>query len=614
MGASRPVIAWLASLGLGSLGCGEVVDRQAVLPYRDPRLPIETRVEDLLARMTLDEKIGQMTLPSMKVIERDHVRAHLLGAVLSGGGEAPEDNRPVAWANLVDGLQEAALSTRLGIPLLYGVDAVHGHGNVYGATIFPHNIGLGAIGDEALVQLVTAATAVEVAATGIRWNYAPCLAVPQDLRWGRTYEGFSEDTALVASLGAAAVRGLQGEALAMGVLATGKHFIADGGTTWGTSTREGYFIDQGDARLDEATLRTVHLPPYRAAIAAGARSIMASFSSVNGVRMHANSALITGLLKEELGFTGFVVSDWDALTQLEGSSRDQVTTAINAGIDLVMVPRAYVELMDDLRAVVEGGRVTQDRIDDAVRRILRVKLELGLFEQPYADRSLLPRVGAQDHRDLAREAVQRSQVLLVNRNATLPLARTGGAVLVAGAAADDVGTQSGGWTIEWAGKPGPITPGSTILDGLREQLADRTVMFDPEGLFAVDGSNVIADVAVVVLGEAPYAEGVGDRASLALSADQLAVLERAKARASRVVLVVISGRPLVLGPAYANADAIVAAWLPGSEGAGVADVLVGAAPFEGRLPFTWPVDMTQVPYAASAGPPLFPRGHGLRYP
>ncbi len=573
--------------------------------------------------MTLEEKIGQMTLVEKGSIRPEDIATCCIGALLSGGGSAPPVNSPAAWADMVDGFQEYALRSRLGIPLLYGVDAVHGHGNVYGATIFPHNIGLGAARDPDLVERIGRATAEEMAATGTYWNYAPVVAVPQDIRWGRTYEGFGEETELVSTLGSACIRGLHDGGRArrpevpIAVLATAKHYLGDGGTAWDSSRTfniRRYRIDQGDARVDEATLRAVHLPPYVAALRAGARCIMASLSSWQGTKMHAHRYLLTDVLKHELGFQGFVVSDWEGVQPLSEDYYTAVVTAIRAGIDMVMVPYDYPTFIATLKRAAERGDVPLERIDDAVRRILIAKFLVGLFERPYAERSLLPTVGSPEHRELAREAVRRSLVLLKNEG-VLPLAKDTPLIFVAGQAADDIGMQCGGWTIEWQGKNGNITPGTSILEGIRRTAVGATIQYDRMGRFdtALDpgGRPLLADVGIGVVGEMPYAEGLGDREDLSLSREDLAVLERLRQRCRRMLVILLSGRPLIMTEAMAHWDAFVAAWLPGSEGQGIADVLFGDFPFSGKLPYAWPRSMDQVPLAVTGGTPLFPFGYGL---
>lgn len=597
--------------------------------YQDAQLPVEERVADLLGRMSLDEKIGQMTLVEKNSITPEDVTAYFIGGVLSGGGGYPAgDNTPEGWLEMVNGYQTAALATPLAIPMIYGVDAVHGHNNLKGATIFPHNIGLGATGNAELVEQIGRATAIEVAASGIFWNYAPVLAVPQDIRWGRTYEGYSENTELVTELGVAYQRGLQGDSLSgeTAVLATPKHYIADGGTTWGTSTTGEYQIDQGDAQLDEATLRAIHLPPYIAAIESGARSIMVSFSSWNGTKMHAEQYLISDVLKGELGFTGFVVSDWGGVDQISPDYGEAVTAAINAGIDMNMVPYDYERFINALKTAVEQGDVSQERIDDAVTRILRVKFEMGLFDRPLPDESQIAVIGRDEHRQLAREAVRQSLVLLKNENDGLPIPKTTPLIFVGGEAADDIGIQSGGWTIEWQGASGNITPGTTILDGIEATVSPETsvetvVHFNRFGQFerVLDeaGNPAIAPIAIAVIGERPYAEGLGDNGQLTLSEGELTMLGRLRERSEKLIVIVVSGRPIILPDQLSEWDALVAAWLPGTEGAGVADLLFGDYPFIGKLPYTWPRSIEQLPFdfanlaAEGEDAPLFPFGYGL---
>jgi beta-glucosidase len=595
--------------------------------YGDPDLPVEARVEDLLAHMTLAEKIGQMTQVEKGSILLADITDRSIGSILSGGGGSPLENTPEGWAGMTGRFQEYALRSRLGIPLLYGVDAVHGHGSLKGATIFPHNIGLGATQDPDLVERIGRATAEETVATGIWWNFGPVVAVPQDIRWGRTYEGYGENTDLVAQLGAAYIRGFQnaGPDQSISALATAKHYLGDGGTAFGTSAttfEQSYLLDQGDMLVDEATVRALFLPPYRAAVEAGVQSIMVSFSSWQGKKMHAQKYLLTDVLKGELGFEGFLVSDWQAIDQLPGDYDSDIATSINAGLDMIMVPYDYVTFIDGLTRAVNQGRVPVARIDDAVRRILRVKFELGLFEHPYPDPALIALVGSDAHRELARQAVRESLVLLKNDGQTLPLSKDTPLIFVAGQAADDVGLQSGGWTMEWQGRAGAITPGTTILDGIRRTAsADARVEYNRLGQFDAitdtQGLPLTADVGIVVLAEPPYAEGVGDRADLSLPDSDAVLVDRVKAQSRKVLVVLLSGRPLVVTEHLPKWDAFVAAWLPGSEGAAVADVLFGDAPFTGKLPYTWPRWNSQLPFdfdhlpTEGCNAPLFPFGNGL---
>ncbi len=587
--------------------------------YLDPSQSPDARADDLLGRMTLEEKIGQMTLVEKNSITPQAVTDKFIGAVLSGGGGRPSTNDPEHWAEMVDGFQSKALETRLAIPLLYGVDAVHGHGNLKGATIFPHNIGLGAAADPDLMFRIGQATAEEVAATGIWWNFAPVLAVTQDIRWGRTYESYSQDPELVSLLASAYLRGLQGENLAdpLTVLATPKHFVGDGGVVWGTSTTQNYSIDRGDTQIDEDGLRSIHLYPYLAAIEDGAQSVMVSFSSWNGTKLHEHQYLITEVLKGELGFEGFVVSDLAGIDEVDSNYYNAVVRAINAGIDMNMVPTQYDLFIMALTAAVENEEVPMDRIDDAVRRILRVKFMLGLFEAPFSDPDLRDIPGSQAHRELAREAVAKSLVLLQNRDDVLPAAKDLPLVFVAGDFADDVGVQSGGWTIEWQGGRGNITPGTTVLEAIRAAVGpDTDVRYNRFGTYDrvldEDGNPAIAELGIVVIGEAPYSEGVGDAEDLSIPEADVANIARVAERVEQLVVILISGRPLIITDQLDMADAWVAAWLPGTEGQGVADVLFGDRPFQGKLPFAWPLSMEQLPLGTNHDEsPLFPLGYGL---
>ena len=577
-------------------------------PYRDPALAVEQRADDLLRRMTLDEKIGQMTQADSGSLRPGTVAKLHLGSVLSGGSSEAPDISAKGWRDFVVSFQKDALATRLGIPILYGIDAVHGHNNVRGAVIFPHNIGLGATRNPRLVEQAAAITALEIAATGMHWNFAPCIAVARDERWGRTYEGFGETPELASLLGPAVIRGLQRTRTsgAGQVLATAKHFVGDGGTASG--------VDRGDTAGDESELRDIHLSAYRAAIAAGVGSIMVSYSSWNGDKMHGHKRLLTDVLRGELGFKGVLVSDWDGIDALAGDRDEDVRQAINAGIDMVMVPSAYQAFSESLKRNVESGRVPLSRIDDAVRRILLAKLRLGLFEHPFGDDTLLTKVGSPEHRAVARQAVRESLVLLINRHSVLPLRKNLSRIAVAGRAADDIGVQSGGWTISWQGSPGPITEGTTLLSAIRKAAPAATVTFSPDG--DVPPS---AEVAVVAIGEQPYAEMKGDRTDLALDQRDVAIVRKARAAGVPVVLVLFSGRPLILEPILDDVHALIAAWLPGSEGDGIADVLFGDFNPTGRLGVTWPRSMAQIPINAGPGTKkpagaLFDYGLGLSYP
>jgi beta-glucosidase len=484
---------------------------------------------------------------------------------------------------------------------LFGVDAVHGHSNVFGTTIFPHNIGLGATRNSDLIEEIGRVTAAEVYATGIRWNFAPCLCVARDERWGRTYESFGETPELVAMM-TSYIDGLQGETLSSrnSVLATAKHWVGDGGTTRG--------IDQGNTQVSENELFDVHVAPFVDAISREVGSVMPSYSSWNGQKLHGDEYLLTTVLRDELGFEGFVISDWAAIDQLPGDYASDVRTSINAGIDMVMVPDEYEFFIDTLRAEVESGNVTIERIDEAVSRILQAKFDLGLFDQPFSDRTGLDDIGSDAHRQVARQAVQESLVLLKN-DGVLPISREVKEIVVAGPSADNIGFQSGGWTISWQGGSGPTTIGTTVLEGIEQVVSEgTTVTYDRRGNGALTG-----DIGIIVVGEQPYAEGRGDSLDISLRSSEEEIVKRV-CEAMPCVVVMVSGRPLVISELIDTMDAFVAAWLPGSEGAGIADVLFGHVDFTGKLPMTWPRSVEQLPINVedSDYDPLFPYGYGLQ--
>lgn len=570
----------------------------------------ESKADELLAKMTLDEKIGQMAQVDIAALkDKTDIKKYFLGSVLSGGGSDPSDNLPATWLQTVTEVRGLALETRLKIPLLYGIDAVHGHNNILGAVIFPHHIGLGATHDPSLVEQAERITAEEVEGTGIRWAFAPCIAVSRDIRWGRTYESFGESPDLVSKLGAAAVRGFQGDKLNKNsVLACVKHFAADGGTENGK--------DQGNVVCDETTFRKIYLPPYAAAIKAGAGSIMISYSSWNGQKMHGNKHLLTDVLKNEMGFQGFLVSDWAAIDQLSPDYKNDIETSINAGLDMVMIPfgpgekNNYQEFIADLKELVATGKVSQARIDDAVRRILRVKFQMGLFDNPIPDPALTAAIGSSQHREVARQCVRESLVLLKNSDNVLPLKKNLKRITVVGKAADDIGMQCGGWTIDWQGKPGNVTTGgTTLLTAIKKSVGPQT-----EVNYSPDGSDLKSpDVVIAVIGEQPYAEFKGDRQDLNLAPEDAALISNAKASGARVVTLLYSGRPLVLGSALAQTDAFVAAWLPGTEGEGITDVLFGDHAPKGKLPRLWPANNDQLSVDHTVGKSQFPTGFGLSY-
>ncbi|WP_141789186.1 glycoside hydrolase family 3 protein [Oryzihumus leptocrescens] len=645
--ATTVVLAVAASaLSLTAVGTASPATAQPAggtshpLPYEDSRLPVPRRVADLLSRMTLEEKVGQMTQTERYQVADDTspITTWHLGSILSGGGSTPTPNTPTAWADMVDRFQRAALATRLHIPLLYGIDSVHGDGNMLGATVFPHNIGLGATRDPALVREVEHVTASETRSSGPQWAFAPCLCAARDDRWGRTYESFGEDPRLVEQM-ETAIDGLQGPPGHLGdrdrVLATVKHYAGDGDTRYGTGSGD-YPIDQGVAVTDRKSFWRNALQQYVPAVRQHhAGSVMPSYSSVdwtedgvgNPVKMHGNRELLTGVLKGAMGFHGVVISDWEGIHQLPGDWPTQVRTGVNAGIDMMMEPNAYQSFETTLLDEVHAGRVPTSRIDDAVSRILTAKFELGLFEHPFTDRTDLPDIGGPAHRAVARRAVAESQVLLANHHRTLPV-RPGAHLYVAGSNADDIGNQAGGWTMTWQGGSGATIPGTTILDGLRQGAGAGNVTWSQDASAPVGPD----DVGVVVVGETPYAEGFGDVGGprwaydpgdhgvprpvkdMQLSGADKAAVDRVCSAAASCVVVVVSGRPLVLDPQQlGEADAVVAAWLPGSEGEGVADTLLGRRPFTGKLPVSWPRTVAQEPVKGGDphDDPLFPFGFGL---
>ncbi len=592
--------------------------------YRDSRRSPSERAADLLGYMNLDEKIGQMIQIDRQFLKSDeHITTYGLGSLLSGGGSVPKDNSPEGWADMIDSYQRRALETRLAIPLLYGIDAVHGNNNLRGATIFPHNIGLGAGNNPKLVEEIGKATALESVAIGVNWNFSPSVAIPKDIRWGRTYEGFSEDPQIVAALGTALVRGMQGAgglsqpdqglSLSSTLMATLKHFIGDGGTLGGR--------DQGDVPLPIEQVMELFVLPYEKGIAAGAGSVMATYNSIRGTKVHGSRRLLTTELRTNLGFEGLLVSDWAAIKQLPGSPTQQLIQGVNAGIDMLMVPDDYHDTSIRLRAAVLDNAISMERIDQAVFRILEAKFALGLFENPFAHRQYFDRIGSQDHRSLARQAVRESVVMLKNENQILPLVDSDLTILLAGSRAHDIGSQSGGWTLTWQGFEGNLIPGTTIKDALihRSSQTGLRIIYSPDGTFHDPGID--PDLILVVVGEEPYAEMMGDSEDLTLPVNDREVFQRASSLNAPVITIVFSGRPVIIPEILENSAGVLAAWLPGSEGAGVIDVLFGDVPVTGTLPFTWPKGVQYLPLQfgvdddPATQPPgvLFPRGFGLTY-
>ncbi|XP_010558244.1 PREDICTED: uncharacterized protein LOC104826957 [Tarenaya hassleriana] len=605
--------------------CGWVcaVEGDYVL-FKDPKREVEDRVADLLSRMTLEEKIGQMVQIDRSIASVNIMRDYYIGSVLSGGGSAPlPEATAQSWVDMINDYQKGALSSRLGIPMIYGIDAVHGHNNVYNATIFPHNVGLGATRDPDLVKRIGSATALEVRATGIPYTFAPCIAVCRDPRWGRCYESYSEDHKVVEEM-TDIILGLQGDpppGYTHGVpyvggkdkvAACAKHFVGDGGTTRG--------INENNTMIDMHGLLSIHMPAYADSIYKGVSTVMVSYSSWNGEKMHANTQLITGYLKGILKFKGFVISDWQGIDRITSPPHLNYTysvqAAIQAGIDMVMVPFNFTEFINDLTSLVKNNVIPMSRIDDAVTRILFVKFTMGLFENPLADYSFVNELGSQAHRDLAREAVRKSLVLLKNGNKTnplLPLPRKASKILVSGTHADNLGYQCGGWTITWQGFDGDkSTRGTTILGAVKSAVDPSTEVIyreNPDAEFIK--SNNFA-YAIVAVGETPYAETAGDSTELAMK-DPGPAIVTTTCQAVKCVVVLISGRPILMEPYMSSIEALVAAWLPGTEGQGVTDAIFGDHGFSGKLPITWFRNIEQLPmsYGDSHYDPLFPYGFGL---
>ena len=571
------------------------------------------KASSVLAMMTGDEKIAQLQQIERANVSASDITTYGLGSVYSQGGSGPTTNTPTGWADMIDGFRKASFASRLKIPIIYGLDVVHGVGPVYGATVFPHNIGLGATRDPALVEDVGAAVAAEAAGVGADFPFAPVVAVARDERWGRTYEAFGETPDLVSMMGVAYINGFQKRSGSFTVLANAKHFLGDGGTANGINT--------GDTSGDETALRALHLTPYQAAVNAGVGSIMASYSSWQGVRMHANNPMLTGVLKGDLKFGGFIASDYNACYQ----NGVTVTSCLTAGVDMFMTFNTSASsFVSSTRSLVPAA-VPQSRIDDAARRILVVKCEMGLLDgtQRLVDRALTAQVGSNDHRNVARRAVAESLVVLKNDGGVLPLSKDTAHVALGGKTADNIGNQCGGWTVTWQGKTGATVPGTTIKQAMESVVTASRVSY------ALDGSATTgANVGVAVIGETPYSEGCGDipspqggtscisrPTSLSLDAADVQVVQKMKNAGLKTVVVLVTGRPLIIDAIASIADAIVVAWLPGSEGAGVTDVLFGGTHPTGKLPRTWPSSMSQIPinYGDANYSPLYPYGYGLTY-
>ena len=591
------------------------------------------QVDQLLSRMSLAQKIGQMTQTERMTVTPEEVKSFHLGSVLSGGGSAPGENQPADWLSMCDEYWSASMeedNDHIAIPILYGVDAVHGHNNVRGATLFPHNIGLGAANDPELVHKISEATANEMLATGANWTFDPALSVARNDKWGRTYESYSEDPEIVERFAPEAINGLQ---RAGGVVACAKHWLGDGGTSHG--------LDQGNTVLPESELVALHMTPYLPAFDAGVLTVMASFSSWNDDKCHGHKYLITDKLKHELGFQGFVISDWDGIDYTTEDYSEAIRIALMAGIDMFMVSEKWKKFISLMHELAASGAVPMSRVDDAVRRILRVKVACGLFEKPKPSKfaeAYQSGYGGSDHRDIAREAVRKSLVLLKNENAILPL-NNEGKILVLGKNAHDRGHQCGGWSVSWQGESGNdhIEGGTSIWEGIKAVAPNATLSEDGSA-----ANPALHDVAVIVIGETPYAEGMGDiresdniivEAGSAINGlispldpygdtlvlnelhpEDLAAIRNVTKLGIPAVVVLISGRPLVVKAELAESSAFVAAWLPGSEGQGIADVIFGEYDFEGRLSFSWPENAADNFNRGDANyTPRFEYGFGLNY-
>lgn len=629
----KRIMAWMliSYVLLSLLGCtdpeqtagstqrpmGEVRATQAAKAqdaYSNASLSVEERVADLLGKMTLQDKAGQMVQGEQYAVKGKDMKALGLGSVLSGGGSVPGGNNTISnWQKTMDMYQENALARKLPIPFLYGIDAVHGHNTVYGAVVFPHNIGCGAANDPQLMFQMGEAVAEEMKLTKTLWNFAPCVAVAQDPRWGRTYESFSSDARIVASLSTAFAKGQ----LSRGVMPTAKHYLADGGTTFGTGEGD-YLIDRGDAQMTEAQLRATHLLPYRALVQSGIQIVMPSFSSFQGTKMHENKFLLTHVLKDELGFKGFVISDWEAVNGLSKDGlEEKVIAAVNAGVDMLMQPYNYAETIDVIIKAVQSGTLSQERVDDAVVRILSVKMRMGLFDDPYLKnkKAAVSELGSPPTRMLAKELVQKSLVLLKNDDQLLPL-KKGQTIFVTGPAMDDIGVQCGGWTLSWQGVMDgdgkKITPGHTILDGLEAYAEKNDLKIITDAKKASE-----ADVVLLAIGEKPYAEYEGDTQDLSITGKtglegNKKAIEYAASLHKPVVTLVVAGRNVIIKEYMSQWDSIVMCYLPGSQGEGIASVLVGEVPFLGKLPMPWYKDVEDI--GKKDATVLFTIGFGLTYP
>ena len=632
--AHRAACSVVALIAVLAFGAHATVPKKVLLPapavhpalWPKSKSPIgldpvmEARISKIIAGMTVEEKVGQVIQPEWKSIKPEEVEQYHIGSIENGGGSVPGGNKHATvkdWVELIEPYYQASVrpGQKTIIPLIWASDAVHGHNNVYGATLFPHNIGLGAAHDPALIERIGRATAEEVRSTGMDWSFAPTIAVARDDRWGRSYESYSEDPKIVAAYAGAMVQGLEGKGDTFldhtHVISTAKHFLGDGSTDGGR--------DQGDSLASEDDLIRLHAQGYAQAIDAGTQSIMASYNSWHGVKMHANKALMTDVLKGQMGFDGFIMGDWLAHAQIPGCSNQDCPAAFNAGLDIYNAPTDWKQLYANMVREAKDGTIPQARLDDAVRRILRVKLRAHVFDEPspaHRPDTFKP-IGTPEHRAIARQAVAESLVLLKNNGAVLPL-KAGARVLIAGDGADNFAMQAGGWTLSWQGADngqGDFPGATSIYEGLKQEIeaGGGQAWLSPDGT-----APQKPDVAIVVFGETPYAEFMGDQSDVALHHDNVESLElvkKLKAQGIPVVSVLLSGRPLYVNPQINASDAFVAAWLPGSEGEGIADVLTGKRDFAGKLSFSWPKrpDQTPLNVGDASYDPQFAYGYGLSY-
>jgi beta-glucosidase len=609
------ILLLMVSIGAVFFSCKSSKETEARISqtYLNTSLSITERVNDLLSQMTLQQKAAQMVQAEQSTVTKKNMQDYCYGSVLSGGGSIPNNINTLSnWSSFIDNLQNGCLSSNVPIPFLYGIDAVHGHGNVKGAVIFPHNIGVGAANDKDLTYKMGVAVANEMKLTKTLWAFGPCIAVSLDPRWGRTYESYSSDTSIVTSLATEFAKGL----LDNGVMPTAKHYIGDGATTYGTGENN-QLVDRGDARMTEAQLREKYLPPYKALIDAGVKTVMPSYSSFNGVKMHANKYLITDVLKGELGFDGFVISDWEAINSLGGKNlSENVIIATNAGIDMFMQPYNAAQVITSIIDAVENNKISNERVNDAVTRILRVKMEMGLFEDPMqkSTNSNVTELGTDEYRKLAKQIVEKSLVLVKNEKKVLPIQK-GTKIFLTGPAIDNVGVQCGGWTITWQGKQDvngtKITQGTTILEGFKQYANEYglEIITDKEKASQ-------ADVVILCIGEKPYAEFEGDTRDLSITGDQSLkgnqeAIELAKSLNKPTVALIVAGRNVLINDYINDWDSVVMCYLPGSEGDGVAAVILNKTPISGKLPMPWYKSLKNI--ATDNAEIQFNLGYGLQY-